>query len=113
MDLKKIDDSVSVTGQITARDLPQVRALGFRSVVSVRPDGEAEDQPLYAELQRVAKSADLDMHYLPVEKTGATEQNARDLAGMYPALPKPVLIYCGTGMRAAGVIAKMRALSEE
>ena len=33
MDIKKLSDSVSVAGQITAADIPKIAASGFRTVI--------------------------------------------------------------------------------
>ena len=47
----KLNEEVSVSGQITAEMVEQVKALGFASVICNRPDGEGPDQPTAAEIE--------------------------------------------------------------
>ena len=47
MDISKLSQDVSVTGQLTPKDMALVKSLGFASVVCNRPDGESPDQPLF------------------------------------------------------------------
>ena len=39
MEIRKIDDTISVTPQILETELAELAALGYRSVISNRPDG--------------------------------------------------------------------------
>ena len=41
MDVKHITDEFAVSGQISTKDLPVLAAMGFKSVICNRPDGEA------------------------------------------------------------------------
>ena len=45
MELKRINDDVSVAPQISPDDMPAVKSAGFTTVINNRPDGEAFDQP--------------------------------------------------------------------
>jgi uncharacterized protein (TIGR01244 family) len=47
MDLRPINETYSVAGQISAQDLDAIKAAGFKSIVCHRPDGEAPDQPSF------------------------------------------------------------------
>ena len=42
MEFKKIDDTLSVAGQLSLEDLTRARDLGFKTIINVRPDGEKE-----------------------------------------------------------------------
>lgn len=55
MDIRKINDDLSVSPQIAISDLKAIAEAGFRSVISNRPDGETEDQPTAAESWRLPK----------------------------------------------------------
>ena len=40
MDIRKINDSISVSPQIKLEDAHELARLGFKSIISNRPDGE-------------------------------------------------------------------------
>ena len=66
MDIKRITDSLSVSGQIQPEDMAKLARRGFRAVVCNRPDGEAADQPSQKEMAAAAQAAGLEFLYLPV-----------------------------------------------
>ncbi len=101
MDIKRITDGLSVSGQIDPAALPDIAAAGFRSIVSNRPDGEAPDQPGFAEIEAAAKAAGLEARYLPIRSGRATDADAASFGAALDALPGPVLAYCRTGTRSA------------
>lgn len=111
MDYQKISDEVSVTGQIRPRDLPLVHAQGFRSVICNRPDGEADDQPLFEAIDTAAQALGVIAHYVPVASTGPEPDQAKVLAQLWPDLPKPVLAYCRSGARSTALIRMMNRQS--
>lgn len=99
MEIKRLNEQISVSAQITAGDVESVARQGFRSIVCNRPDGESGDQPLFEEIHQ--KAADLGLHcvYLPVESGRVSDQDARGFGKVLQELPKPVLAYCRTGTR--------------
>jgi sulfide:quinone oxidoreductase len=54
MELHTPSAELSVAPQILPEDMARIRAAGFQSVICNRPDGEAGDQPLFAEIERRA-----------------------------------------------------------
>jgi sulfide:quinone oxidoreductase len=101
MDIKRIDESLSVSGQIAADALAAVKAAGYRAVIDNRPDGEAADQPGFEEIARAATAAGLEVRYLPVTSGRVSDADAAAFASALSLLPKPVLAYCRTGTRSA------------
>ncbi|TXN84329.1 TIGR01244 family phosphatase [Methylobacterium sp. WL8] len=99
MDVKRIDQGLSVTGQLRPTDVSEAARLGFRSIICNRPDGEGADQPGFAEIERAATEAGLDTRYLPVVSGAVTDADAEAFGVTLRALPGPVLAYCGTGTR--------------
>src|SRR3712207_1548634 len=93
----RIDDSVSVAGQLGEADLAQAAAQGFRRVINNRPDGEAFDQPSGAAMAQAAQAAGLDYVAIPVAGGFAMPQ----VEAMAAALDAdgPVLAYCRSGTR--------------
>ncbi len=66
MELKRISDALSVSGQISPADVAELKAKGFRSIICSRPDGEGVDQPTFEEIHQAARAARLEARYLPV-----------------------------------------------
>ncbi|MEN8887877.1 MAG: TIGR01244 family sulfur transferase [Celeribacter marinus] len=99
MELKKITDSLSVSGQIQIDDLAKLAKRGFRSVICNRPDGEAADQPTHDEIEAAATQAGLRFLYLPVTPGIVTEETAALFREALTELPGPVFGYCRTGTR--------------
>ncbi|WP_420859541.1 TIGR01244 family sulfur transferase [Marivivens marinus] len=101
MDIKTISSRISVSPQIAASDIDAIKAAGFRAIICNRPDGEAADQPTYEEIESAAKTAGLEIAYLPIVAGKVSDQDAADFGTALDTLPGPVLAYCRTGTRSA------------
>ena len=101
MDIRKITDAVSVSPQITASDMAEIKKAGFRAIVCNRPDGEGADQPSFEEIEKEAKKVGLEATYVPVESGMVTDDNVAAFGAALKDLPGPVLGYCRTGTRSA------------
>ncbi|SFI88648.1 bifunctional protein tyrosine phosphatase family protein/NAD(P)/FAD-dependent oxidoreductase [Celeribacter neptunius] len=99
MELKKITDGLSVSGQIQLEDIAKLKRRGFRAVVCNRPDGEASDQPTHEEMAEAAAAEGLEFRYLPVTPGIVTEETATAFRQALTELPGPVFGYCRTGTR--------------
>jgi sulfide:quinone oxidoreductase len=64
MIIKAINAGLSVSPQVLPEDISAIAAAGFRSVMCNRPDGEAADQPAFAEIEAAARAAGLEAAYL-------------------------------------------------
>ncbi|MBS0234903.1 MAG: TIGR01244 family phosphatase [Proteobacteria bacterium] len=96
---KKLTDDLSVTAQILPSDIAQLVAMGFKSIIDNRPDGEGSDQPSFPEIEREAKANGLAARYLPVQAGKVSDGDAAKFGAALAQLPKPVLAYCRTGTR--------------
>ena len=99
MQFKKLSETFAVAPQIGASDVSAIAAAGYRSIICNRPDGEAPDQPPFAEIAAEARAQGLAVSHVPVISGMVTEN---DVAGFYAAvasLPSPVLAYCRSGAR--------------
>lgn len=99
MQAKRLDDTLSVSVQISPDDVATLRDAGFRALICNRPDGESGDQPAYAEIATAAAAAGLPIHFQPVVASQITEADADRFAATVQSLPGPVLAYCRTGTR--------------
>ncbi|ODR99270.1 NAD(FAD)-dependent dehydrogenase [Methyloceanibacter methanicus] len=99
MDLKRISDALSVSGQISPADVAELKAQGFRSIVCNRPDGEGADQPTFEEIHEAADAVGLAARYLPVKSGLVQDDDAVAFGAALRELPGPVFAYCRTGTR--------------
>jgi sulfide:quinone oxidoreductase len=101
MELKTIDKGLTVSPQISAADVAKLKKEGFRSIICNRPDGEGADQPTFAEIEKAAQKAGLEIRYLPVVSGKVQDADAEKFGEALSVLPKPVFAYCRTGTRSA------------
>ena len=98
----QLEPDIAVAPQLVAADFAGLAARGFRSVVNLRPDGEAPDQLPAAQAAAVARRHGLAFRYLPVRSLNVTDD---DVVGAFTRLmdelPGPILFYCGSSMRCA------------
>lgn len=99
MQIRKLDEDMAVTAQITVADMERIKALGFRSILCARPDAEEHGQPTAAEIKAAAEASGIEMVYIPVAGP-PDETHAEELASLWPDLSKPCLGYCRSGARA-------------
>jgi len=92
----------AVFGQIAATDLVQLKAMGFRSIINNRPDGEEPNQQLQQALAEAAADLGLGYAYIPV--SGAiTIGQTQDMQAALENLPAPVLGFCRSGARSTRI----------
>jgi uncharacterized protein (TIGR01244 family) len=106
---RKLDDSISVAGQIAPEDIAEAARQGFTFVINNRPDGEAPGQPTGAEMEAAAKAAGLGYAAVPITHAGFTEQQVVAMGDALGAAPGPVLAFCRSGTRSTLVWALARA----
>lgn len=100
MEISHLSDDFGTSGQVWPDDLAEIKALGYRSLICARPDGEADGQPSFAEIQDGANTLGLESRYVPVETSGATKADHAKFSIALSELPGPVLGYCRSGARA-------------
>ena len=97
--ITKIDEAVSVAGQVTPDDIGAIAEQGFRSVICNRPDGEEPGQPNWAEVEAAAKDAGLETLHIPIATADDLVSRSGDFAQALEDMPGPVLAFCRTGNR--------------
>jgi len=98
---KQLTPDVWVSEQVTLDRLSNLKALGFKSLIDLRPDGEAPDQPASAAVAGAAAQAGLQFAYVPVQHGDIPSASVDALAQSLAKVDKPVLLYCRSGKRAA------------
>lgn len=101
MDIRKINDQISVSPQISATDVDALVKAGFRALICNRPDGEGPDQPTFEEIDSAARKAGIETLYLPISSGMVDDADAHEFGLALRDMPGPVLAYCRTGTRCA------------
>ncbi len=95
--------------QIAPADLGAIRDAGFRSVLCHRPDGEAADQPTFADIAEAAQALGLEARHMPIVANQIGDAEVEAFGMLVDALPKPVFAYCRSGNRAATLWSRLAA----
>ena len=98
----RIDDSISVAGQLAPADIAAAAAQGFRTVVNNRPDDEGPDQPPGAAIAEAAAAAGLRYVAIPVAGGFSTRQ-VEAMAAALAEAEGPVLAFCRSGTRSTNL----------
>ena len=99
--IKRLSDTVSTSGWLSAAEFADVKVLGFDSVINFRPDGETPDQISSAKAQLAAEAAGLQYIHIPVTKHELFADESVTQAAQAFAGHGRVLAYCTSGLRAA------------
>ena len=92
-DIRQITEEYSVTGQISAEDLPALKQAGFRSIVCNRPDQEQPGQPTFDSIRSAAADLGMEARHVPVGEAVTQMVDALE------EMDKPMLGYCRSGAR--------------
>ncbi len=99
MDIKLIDPSYAVSGQIELPDLAEITAAGFSTVICNRPDDEVEPDMYAAEFEAEADKLGISFLYNPISKTSLRRQNLELQEQAMSSAKGPVFAYCRSGRR--------------
>ena len=101
MNMRQLNHSYAVAGQIEPSDVRMIAAMGYKSLICNRPDGEAADQVPFEGIVATAQAAGLRAEHLPIAPQGPTASDHTAFARLFDEMPKPILAYCRTGNRSA------------
>lgn len=100
----------AVAAQLSATQMADAAAQGFKTVVNNRPDSEGgPGQPLSQAIEAAAQANGLHYVYLPVVSGAITPEQAQALRERLQSVPKPVLAFCRSGARSAQLFALAQA----
>jgi len=99
MDLRKITDVFTVSPQIVPEDVAEIAALGFKSIICNRPDGEEMGQCEFNLIENAAHDAGLKFACVPITSGSVSQADMEDFHAAVDGLPNPILAYCRTGTR--------------
>jgi uncharacterized protein (TIGR01244 family) len=97
-DFRRVTDDISVAPQISVADVAEAARLGFKTLISNRPDGEDPGQPTAREIATAAADAGLPFYHIPVRGAPTPEQVEATQLILQDA-DTPVLAFCRSGTR--------------
>ena len=107
MEIRQITEDYSVAPQIGVEHVPLIKAAGFKSLISNRPDAEDGTVP-HDEIAAAAAEAGLEFRYIPVVSGQITQEDVEAQAAALDELPTPVLAYCRSGTRCTNLYGLVR-----
>lgn len=91
----------SICAQISLDDIDEIAALGFKTIINYRPDGEGgESQITGAALAEKASALGIAYVHIPVVPGQVTPENIAACEQTLEDTPKPIIGFCRTGKRA-------------
>lgn len=109
MELKRINQHVTVSPQISPEDVSAIKAAGFVAIINNRPDGESPDQPSSDQIQKAAQAAGLVYHYIPLGRDGVSPDMVERTKSALEGSEGPVFCYCRSGTRSTTLWALSQA----
>ena len=109
MDLKRINDHVSVSGQIQPEDVAALKAAGFVAIINNRPEGESPDQPAGAEIEAAAEAIGLAYYAIPLGREGVSAEMVEKTKAVLEGSNGLVFCFCRSGTRSTTLWALSQA----
>ena len=100
MEGMKVNDEITVAGQVAPEQFGEAAQQGFKSVLNLRAPDEEGYLP---DEQQQAEAAGLRYVSIPVKKEEISDELTDDVLKEIDELPKPVLVHCASGMRAGAM----------
>lgn len=108
MDIRTIDDSISVSPQIDPADVTEAARQGFAAIINNRPDHEEAGQPEGDPIRVVAETLGLAYIAIPVSG-GFSHEQIDAMRAALDAAKGPVLAFCRSGTRSTNLWALAEA----
>jgi uncharacterized protein (TIGR01244 family) len=109
LDVKRINDNMSVSPQINPEDVAAIKAQGFVAIINNRPDGESPDQTPSAVIEKAAHDAGLAYHYIPLGREGVSPGMVEKTREVLEGSNGPVFAFCRSGTRSTTLWALSQA----
>ena len=109
MDIKQINDQMSVAGQISPADVADLKAAGYTTIINNRPDDEIPGQPQSAEIAAAAQAAGVAYHHIPLGREGVSAELVAQTREALAASRGPVFAFCRSGTRSTTLWALSQA----
>lgn len=112
MDSKILDQQVSVSAEPALEEFQALADAGVEVVVCNRPEGEAEGQPSFAELEQAVSAAGMAFVAIPFSRGQMQPAHSEEFAKLISS-GKKVHAFCRTGNRSCNLWAAAGCLNGE
>ena len=109
-EFRRVTPDFAVAAQISVDDVARAAQVGFKAIISNRPDNEESGLPSGAEMKAAAERAGLSFHCLPFAGPPPPAVVA-ETALLLDQIVGPVLAYCRSGRRSVMAWGMAQALS--
>jgi uncharacterized protein (TIGR01244 family) len=99
--IRSLYHDIWLSDQLQIDVLPKLKARGIGTIIDLRPDGEAADQPPSFAVESAARALQIEFAYIPVPHGDIPDSAVATLSKALESSPRPVLLYCRSGRRAA------------
>ena len=100
----RVNHAISIGGQPSPRDLAAFSQRGFRSVVNLRRTREEADQLDPVEEEELVHRLEMEYLHFPSSIESLDAASVDRFRARLTNLPKPALVHCATGKRAAALV---------
>lgn len=111
-EVTKINDQLSVAGQISLGDLAEFAKAGYATIINNRPDNEEPGQLDHATAEGEAKKQGLDYLYQPIVSSAISYRDVTEFQNHLVREDTPILAHCRSGTRCYLLYALTRVLYE-
>lgn len=108
----KINEFLSVAGQISLADIAAFAKEGYSTIINNRPDNEEPGQLDHATAEAEAKKQGLDYRYQPIVSSAISRHDVTEFQNLLLREDKPILAHCRSGTRCYLLYALTRSLLE-
>ena len=103
--IRKLSDTVMVSGQVAPHEVAGLAAQGITVLVNNRPDGEEPDQPAAGEIEQAAAAAGISYSFVPILR-GIGPADVEEMQKALRAAEGGMLLaFCRSGTRSALALA--------
>lgn len=95
----RIGEDMYVSPQLAAESFDDIKNLGVKTIVNIRESGEDG----FISCETEAKTANLSFAHFPVAYDKWEDAQVDKLLAKLDSSPKPCLVFCETGLRAAAI----------
>lgn len=110
---RKVAQGFYVAPQLAAEDFAEAAAMGIRTVINNRPDGEAPDQLADAEARAAAEAHGMAYAHVPVVPGGIFPDHIAAMKAAIDGHEGPYVAYCRSGTRSCHLWALTMAQRED
>ena len=99
--IQAMTEQISIAGQLSESQLAQLPTLGFQAVLNVRSH---QEKGAMSDEQSKIEALGIPYVNIPVNPQMLDDALINQVVGHIEALPKPLLVHCGSALRAAFMV---------